>query len=326
MRRRKFITLIGGAAAAWPLAARAQSPATPVVGFLNTQSSVVATQMVAGFLRGLKQTGFAEGENIAVEYRWADGQYDRLANLAADLVNRRVAVIVAAYTPAVLAAKSLTSTIPIVFISGLDPVASGLVTSLNRPAGNLTGISNYNVALVAKRIELMHQVAPQASVIALMVNPTTATAQSTEAEETRAARALGLHVVVVRAGTESAIDSGFASLVQQHAGGLIVAGDSFFRSRFEQIAKLAARYKVPAIYGRREDAIAGGLMSYGTDDVDLYRQAGIYTGKVLKGAKAADLPVEEATKIELVVNLKTAQTLGIEVPTSILLRADEVIE
>ena len=325
MRRRKFIRLIGGAAASWPLAARAQ-PATPVVGFLNTQSSVVATPMVAGFLRGLKQTGFAEGENIAVEYRWADGQYDRLANLAADLVNRRVAVIVAAYVPAVLAAKSLTSTIPIVFISGLDPVASGLVTSLNRPAGNLTGISNYNVALVAKRIELMHQVAPQASVIALMVNPTTATAQSMEAEETRAARALGLHVIVIRAGTESAIDFGFASLVQQHAGGLIVAGDSFFRSRFEQIAKLAARYKVPAIFGRREDAIAGGLISYGANDVDLFRQAGIYTGKVLKGAKPADLPVEEATKIELVVNLKTAQTLGIEMPTSILLRADEVIE
>ena len=326
MRRRKFITLIVGATA-WPLAARAQSgSAMPIVGFLNTQSSVVGTPMVAGFLRGLKQTGFAEGENFAVEYRWADGHYDRLANLAADLVNRRVAVIVAAYVPAVLAAKSLTSTIPIVFISGLDPVASGLVTSLNRPAGNLTGISNYNVALVAKRLELMQQVAPQASVIALMVNPTTATSQSMEAEGTRAARALGLHVVVIRAGTESAIDSGFASLVQQHADGLIVAGNSFFRSRFEQIAKLAARYKVPAIFGRREDAIDGGLMSYGTNDVDLFRQAGIYTGKVLKGAKPADLPVEEATKIELVVNLKTAQTLGIEMPTSILLRADEVIE
>jgi putative ABC transport system substrate-binding protein len=298
----------------------------PVVGFLNTQSSVASAQLVGGFLRGLKQTGFSEGENAAIEYRWADGQYDQLPNLAADLVNRKVAVIFAAYVPAILAAKSLTSTIPIVFVSGLDPVALGLVTSLNRPTGNLTGISNFNVTLVAKRLEMMHQVVPQAGAIGLMMNPTSATKQSMEAEGNHAAQALGLRVILLRAGTESAIDSAFSTLVKEGVGALVVAGDSFFHSRFEQIATLAAQYKVPAIFDRREDTIAGGLMSYGTNDVDLYRQAGVYTGKILKGGKPSDLPVEQATQVELVVNLKTARTLGIDLPTSILLRADEVIE
>jgi putative ABC transport system substrate-binding protein len=325
MKRRDFITLMGGAAA-WPIAARAQQPAMPVIGFLNTQSSDGSAQIVTGFRKGLNQTDFAEGKDVTIEYRWANGAYDRLPELAADLLNHKVSVIVAAYFPAALAAKSVTSTIPIVFISGLDPVASGLVTSLNRPDGNLTGVSIFNVTLVAKRLELMHQVVPEAGVIALLVNPTTPAGQSMAAEGHRAAEILGLRLILLRASTESNIDSAFATLATERASALVVAGDSFFFSRFEQIAALAARYKVPAAYTRREETVAGGLMSYGTNVVDLYRQAGVYAGKILKGAKPADLPVEQATKIELVVNLKTARTLGIDMPTSILLRADEVIE
>jgi putative ABC transport system substrate-binding protein len=324
--RRKLIAALGGVAVAWPLAARGQQPMKPVIGFLNTQSSVGTANLVTAFRKGLSQTDFAEGNDFTIEYRWAEGQYDRLPSLAADLLNHKVSVIVAAYVPAVLAARALTSTIPIVFISGLDPVTSGLVVSLNRPGGNLTGISNYNVALVAKRIELVHQMAPQAGAIALLVNPTTATSQSMAAEGDRAAKMLGLRLRVLRAGTESDIDSAFVVLVKESVGALVVAGDSFLFSRFEQIASLAAHYKIPTMYDRREDAVSGGLISYGTNVADLYRQAGVYTGKILKGAKPADLPVEEATKVELVVNLKTVRTLGLDMPTSILLRADEVIE
>ena len=326
MERRQFISALGGAAVTWPRAARAQQPMRPVIGFLNTQSAVGTANLVTAFRKGLSQTNLVEGNDFTIKYRWAEGQYDRLPSLAADLLNNKVSVIVAAYIPAVLAARALTSTIPIVFISGLDPVASGLVVSLNRPGGNLTGISNYNVALVAKRIELVHQVAPPASAIALLVNPTTATSLSMAAEGDHAAKMLGLRLRVLRAETESDIDSAFVDLVKESVGGLVVAGDLFFFSRFEQIASLAAHHKIPTMYDRREDAVSGGLISYGTNVADLYRQAGVYTGKILKGAKAADLPVEEATKVELVVNLKTARTLGLDMPTSILLRADEVIE
>jgi putative ABC transport system substrate-binding protein len=322
--RRQFISALGGTAFAWPLAVHGQQAILPVVGFLNTQSAV--EQLAAGFRKGLNQAGFVDGENVAIEYRWAAGQYSRLPDMATDLIKRKVSVVVAAYHPAVLAAKSLTTSIPIVFITGLDPVGSGLVTSLNRPDGNLTGISNYNVTLVAKRLEMLHQVVPEASTIALLVNPNTNTSQSMEAEGNRAAAVLGLRLIVLRAGIESEIDSAFATLVREHAGALVVAGDSFFFSRFEQIGALAARHRVPAIFDRREDTVAAGLMSYGTNVVDLHRQAGVYAGKILKGAKPSDLPVEQATKVELVVNLKTARALGIEMPTSILLRADEVIE
>ncbi len=326
MKRRHFIQLAVGAANYWSYTARAQQAGLPVIGFLNSQSSVGSEQLRDGFVTGLKQAGFIEGINVKVEYRWAAGHYDQFSALGSDLINRGVAVIVAAYIPAVFAAKSLTSTIPIVFISGLDPVTSGLVTSLSHPTGNLTGITNYNVTLVAKRLEMMRHIVPQASGIALMVNPKTPAAQSMEVEAKRAEQALGARVIIVRAYSEDSINSGFASLIAENAGGLVLAGDSYFHSRFEQIAGLAAQHKLPVIYDRREDALAGGLLSYGTNDVDLYRQAGIYAAKILKGAKPEDLPVEEATKIELVVNLKTARTLGLDVPTSILLRADEVIE
>jgi putative ABC transport system substrate-binding protein len=321
--RRDFITLLGGAAT-WPLVARAQQPAMPAVGFLNQGEPV--GDFATGFRTGLSEGSFVEGQNISIEFRWAEGHYDRLPELAAELVSRKVAVIVAAYHPAALAAKSATSTIPIVFISGLDPVTSGLVTSLNRPDRNLTGISNYNVTLVAKRLELMHEVVPEAGLIAMLVNPTTPVAQSLETEGNRAAQLLGLRQILLRASTASEIDAAFATLIHERAGALVVPGDAFFSSRLEQITTLTARYRIPTIYDRRENTVAGGMMSYGTNQVDMYRQAGVYAVKILKGAKPADLPVEQATKIELAVNLKSARALGIDMPTSVLLRADEVIE
>jgi len=326
MKRRDFISLMSGTALAWPLAARAQQTASPVVGFLNTQSAADSTQYIAGFRRGLSQTDFVEGSNVTVDYRWAEGQYDRMPGAAADLVKRGVAAILAAYFPAVLAAKAATSTTPIVFISGLDPVESGLVSSLNRPGGNLTGLSIYNASLVAKRLEQMHQLVPQANAIALLINPATPASHAMEIEATSAAKTFGLRLVLLRASAASDIDAAFATLPEERAGALIVAGDSFFESRFQKILALAAQYKIPASYSRREDTIAGGLMSYGANLAELYRQAGVYVGKILKGAKPADLPVEQATKVELVVNLKTARALGVEMPTAILVRADEVIE
>ena len=324
MKRREFITLLGGATAAWPLAARAQQ--MPVVGFLNQESAELTAHLVAGFRKGLSETGFVENQNVAIEYRWAEGRYERLPQLAADLVNRKVAVIAAAYFPATLAAKAATSKIPIVFISGVDPIAAGLVTSLNRPGGNLTGVSNFNTSLTAKRLELLHQVVPRGDTIAVLVNSTSPAAQTIEAEARSAAQVLGLRLDVLGASTEDEIDAAFANAAQRGVGALLVAGDAYFNSRRAQLIALAARYRIPANYDRREIATDGGLMSYGMNNVEFYRQVGIYTGQILRGAKPADFPVQQPTKVELVVNLKTARSLGLELPTSVLLSADEVIE
>jgi putative ABC transport system substrate-binding protein len=326
MKRREFITLLGGAMAAWPLATSAQQPAMPVIGFLNQESAELTAHLVAGFRKGLSETGFVENQNVAIEYRWAEGRYERLPQLAADLVNRKVAVIAAAYFPATLAAKAATSTIPIVFISGVDPIAAGLVTSLNRPGGNLTGVSNFNTSLTAKRLELLHQVVPRGDTIAVLVNSTSPAAQTIEAEARSAAQVLGLRLDVLGASTEDEIDAAFANAAQRGVGALLVAGDAYFNSRRAQLIALAARYRIPANYDRREIATDGGLMSYGMNNVEFYRQVGIYTGQILRGAKPADFPVQQPTKVELVVNLKTARSLGLELPTSVLLSADEVIE
>ena len=326
MKRREFITLLGGAMAAWPLATSAQQPAMPVIGFLNQESAELTAHLVAGFRKGLSETGFVENQNVAIEYRWAEGRYERLPQLAADLVNRKVAVIAAAYFPATLAAKAATSTIPIVFISGVDPIAAGLVTSLNRPGGNLTGVSNFNTSLTAKRLELLHQVVPRGDTIAVLVNSTSPAAQTIEAEARSAAQVLGLRLDVLGASTEDETDAAFANAAQRGVGALLVAGDAYFNSRRAQLIALAARYRIPANYDRREIATDGGLMSYGMNNVEFYRQVGIYTGQILRGAKPADFPVQQPTKVELVVNLKTARSLGLELPTSVLLSADEVIE
>ena len=326
MRRREFITLLGGAMAAWPLATSAQQPAMPVIGFLNQESAELTAHLVAGFRKGLSETGFVENQNVAIEYRWAEGRYERLPQLAADLVNRKVAVIAAAYFPATLAAKAATSTIPIVFISGVDPIAAGLVTSLNRPGGNLTGVSNFNTSLTAKRLELLHQVVPRGDTIAVLVTSTSPAAQTIEAEARSAAQVLGLRLDVLGASTEDEIDAAFANAAQRGVGALLVAGDAYFNSRRAQLIALAARYRIPANYDRREIVTDGGLMSYGMNNVEFYRQVGIYTGQILRGAKPADFPVQQPTKVELVVNLKTARSLGLELPTSVLLSADEVIE
>ena len=326
MKRRAFIALLGGAAAAWPFAARAQQPAMPVIGFLNQESAEVTANLVAGFRKGLSETGFVENQNVAIEYRWAEGHYERLPQLAADLVNRKVAVLAAAYFPATLAAKAATSTIPIVFISGVDPIAAGLVASLNRPGGNLTGVSNFNTSLTAKRLELLHQVVPRGGSIVVLVNSSSPATQTIESEARSAAEALGVRLDVLGASTEDEIDTAFAAAAQRGAGGMLVAGDAYFNSRRAQLIALAARHRIPANYDRKEIAIDGGLMSYGMNNVDLYRQVGIYTGQILKGAKPADFPVQQPTKVELVVNLNTARSLGLELPTAVLLSADEVIE
>ena len=301
-------------------------PAMPVVGFLNQESAKMVSHLVTGFRKGLSETGFAENQNVAIEYRWAEGRYERLPQLAADFVDRKVTVIVAAYFPSAVAAKAATSTIPIVFISGVDPIAAGFVSSLNRPGGNLTGLSNYNISLTAKRLELLHQIVPRASTVAVVVNSKSPATQTLEAEARAAAQALGVRVEVLGASTEDEIDAAFIIAVQRGAGALLVAGDAFFNSRHAQFTALAARHKLPAIYDRREVVMADGLMSYGMNYIDIYRQAGIYTGQILKGANPAELPVQLPTKVEFVVNLKTAKSLGLELPTSVLLSADEVIE
>ena len=326
MKRREFVTLVGSAAMVWPGAVRAQQPGMPVIGFLNQESAKLSAHLVTGFRKGLSETGFVENQNVAIEYRWADGHYERLPELAADLANRKVAVIAAAYFPATVAAKAATSTIPIVFISGVDPIAAGLVASLNRPGGNLTGVSNFNTSLTAKRLELLHQVVPRAETIAILVNSTSPASQIIEAEARSAAQALGLRVDVLGASTEPEIDATLAAAAQRGAGALLVAGDAYFNSRRAQLIALAARYRIPANYDRREIAVDGGLMSYGMNNLDFYRQAGIYTGQILKGAKPADFPIQQPTKVELILNLKTAKSLGLELPTSVLLSADEVIE
>jgi putative ABC transport system substrate-binding protein len=329
MRRREFSTLLGGAAASavWPFAARAQPKATPVIGYLGIATPSLAAVPLAALRQALSETGFVEGQNLAIEYRWAEGRFDRMPALAADLVGRKVDVIVAAGgTPASRAAKNATSTIPVVFVTNDDPVGDGLVASLARPGGNVTGISLLTRELNLKRFELLSELVPQAKVIALLETPNIPATERVMLAVLEAAQANGVQLHILRAGTESEIDAAFAALVQRQAGALVVSAHPVFYSRREQIVALAACHAVPAIYEVREFATAGGLISYGPSLMAVFRQVGIYAGKILKGANPADLPVVQPTTFELVINLKTAKALGIAVPSTLLTRADEVIE
>jgi ABC-type uncharacterized transport system substrate-binding protein len=328
IERRKFLATLGGAAVAWPLAAHAQQPAMPVIGYLNPTSPDAFADRLRAFHRGLKETGYVEGENVAIEYRWAENQLDRLPALAADLVRRRVAVIAASGgMPSILAAKAATTTIPIVFIVNEDPVRLGLVASLARPSGNLTGINIFNAELTAKRLGLLRELVPAATRVAVLVNPANAaSAETTLREVEPAARALGLQIQVLNASTIREIDAAFATFARERPDALLVGTDPFFSSRRVQISLQAMRHAIPATYSTRDIADVGGLMSYGTSFPDSYRQVGAYTGRILKGAKSADLPVVQSTKFELVINASTARMLGIEVSPSLLARADEVIE
>ena len=327
MRRRDFITLLGGAAAAWPLAARAQQPAMPVIGLIGTASRESEARLIP-FRQGLKEAGYVEGQNVAIEYRWAEGHNDRFPALVADLVRREVTVVVSlGGTPGALAAKAATTTIPIIFQAGVDPVAAGLVTSLSRPGGNLTGISQLLTATVAKQMEVLHELVPKASVIALLVNPTNSIfSEALLRDLMAAARTLGLQLHVLQASSERDFDTAYATLLDLRAGALVIGPDLFFLSQRDQLIALAARHSVPAIYPWREGAIAGGLISYGSSQAETYRQVGIYTGRILKGEKPADLPVQQSTKIELIINIKTAKALGLSIPITLIGRADEVIE
>jgi putative ABC transport system substrate-binding protein len=324
VKRREFITLLGGAVT-WPLAARAQQPAMPVIGFLNSASAESFAPFVAAFRQGLSEAGYIEGRNVAVEYRWADEQYDRLPALAADLVRRRADVIAANQISAE-AAKAATATIPIVFTTALDPVQLGLVAALNRPGGNLTGVTTLNVELLPKRIELLHQLSPNATDLALLVNSTNPSAGALSRDAHAAARSLGLQLHVLEASSESDFEPAFTKLALIRVGGLVIGPDPFFVGRSAQLAALALRKAVPAVFEFRQFVSAGGLMSYGGSLTDVYRLAGVYVGRVLKGEKPADLPVHQSTKVELMINLKTARTLDLTVPASLLARADEVIE
>jgi putative ABC transport system substrate-binding protein len=327
MRRREVIAILGGAAVGWPLAARAQQKAMPVIGFLNFGSPGQNAASVAAFRQGLSENGYVEGQNVAIEYRWAEGNYERLPALAADLVAHKVDVIATGGGgTGALAVKNATSTIPIVFLYGGDPVTLGLVASLARPGGNLTGVSIMVGELNPKRFELLSEIVPRAGVLALLANPSNPNAERVMQEMQEAARAKGMQLPILKAGSEGEIDAAFASLIQLQAGALIVGSDPFFNSRRDQIVALAARHAVPAIYEWREFAAAGGLISYGPSLTSANRQVAIYVSKLLKGAKPADLPVQQPTKFELVINLKTAKALGLTVPHSLLARADEVIE
>ena len=313
MRRREFLGVLGAAAVAWPVGARAQQK-VPVIGFLDSRSARDTRSAVAAFLAGLKEVGYLEGQNVVIEYRWADGQYDRLPALVADLLGRQVAVVFAAGPPAAPAVKAATATIPIVFTNGLDPVKLGLVESLNRPGGNATGYYLFSSTLEPKKLELLHELVPMAAAIGAVVNPTSPNAETVAADLQAAARARGLQFHVVEASNEHDIDAAFATVVGRGAGALVVGNDPYFTSRRDQFVGLAVRHTLPVIYSVRESVVAGGLMSYGTSIDDAYRQGGVYTGRILKGERPADLPVVRPTKFELVINLKTAKALGLTVP------------
>jgi ABC-type uncharacterized transport system substrate-binding protein len=326
MRRREFISLVGGAAAGWPRVARAQQPALPVVGFLSPTSAQAYARQLAAFREGLQQAGYREGQNVAIEYRWADNQNDRLPALAVDLVRRQVAVIASTGLPATLAAKLATTTISIVFQTGFDPVETRLVASLNRPDGNLTGVTTFALELEPKRLELLRELVPGASAVGVLFNPDTPGSENRLSELHAAARTLGLQLHVLHANNERDFDAIFASLGPLRIGALAIGADAFFNSRSEQLATLALRHAVPTIYQFREFVAAGGLVSYGGSLTDAHRLVGVYTGRILRGEKPADLPVQQVTKVELIINLRTAKTFGIAVPPTLLARADELIE
>ena len=324
--RREFITLLGVTVTAWPLAARAQQPAMPAVGFIRNTSANASANLVAAFRRGLSEAGYIEGQNIAVEYRWAENQDERLPGLAADLVRRQCAVIIAGGNGAALAVKAATATIPIVFSTGDDPIALGLVASLNRPEGNVTGIYFYTDALESKQLDLLRETVPKATVIGVLVNPTSLASVAQAKDAQAAARALGQQIYIVNVNSERDIDPAFATLVQHQVGGILVAGNALFTGQRNRLVALAAHHALPVIYYGRQFVEAGGLMSYGASMTDAYRQAGNYAGRILKGTKPANLPVQTPTKFELIINLKTAKTLGLTVPPTLLTHADEVIE
>lgn len=327
MRRREFLGVLGGAAAAWPLVARAQQLAMPMIGYLSSRSSAESAALVAAFHRGLNETGYVEGQNVAIQYRWAEGKFDRLSGMAADLVTRQAAVIAASGgEPSVFAAKAATSTIPIVFTSGIDPVKLGLVASLNRPGGNATGVSLIVAELEAKRLGLLRDLVPTPGTIAVLVNPDMPNAETQMKEVQASAQATGQQVHFLNAANDRGVDDAFAALVQLRAVALLVTADPFFTNRREQLVAMAARHAIPAIYSHRDFAATGGLIEYGPNFADAYRQMGIYVGKILKGAKPADLPVVQSIKFELVINLKTAKVLGLTLPSGLLSIADEVIE